>query len=116
MHRLAKVTTLPRSRQAPRFKSRRTTVRLRIMAKRSWRESMRNAALLELMQPNLEPGACQTGRYTLFGLAGGNFREIGHFVWNLLAFERRGSIGRSPAFPSFIVFSTRWKESRLSGV
>ena len=125
MHRLAKVTTLPREsdvlsiwrgRQAPRFKSRRTTVRLRIMAKRSWPESMRNAALLELMQPNLEPGARRTGRYTLFGLAGGNFREIGHFVWNLLAFERRGSVGRSPAFPSFIVFSTRWKESRLNGV
>ena len=46
------------------------------MAKRSWPESMRNAALLELMQPNLEPGARRTGRYTLFGLAGGNFREI----------------------------------------
>ena len=50
------------------------------MAKRSWPESMRNAALLELMQPNLEPGARRTGRYTLFGLAGGNFREIGRFV------------------------------------
>ena len=56
------------------------------MAKRSWPESMRNAALLELMQPNLEPGARRTGRYTLFGLAGGNFREIGCFVWNLLAY------------------------------
>ena len=50
---------------------------------------MRNAALLELMQPNLEPGDRRTGRYTLFGLAGGNFREISRFVWNLLAFERR---------------------------
>ena len=49
---------------------------------------MRNAALLELMQPNLEPGARRTGSYTLFGLAGGSFREIGRFVWNLLAFER----------------------------
>ena len=77
---------------------------------------MRNATLLGLMQPNLETGALQTGRYTLFLLAGGNFREIGRFVWNLLAFERRGSVGRSPAFPSFIVFSTRWKESRLNGV
>ena len=87
------------------------------MAKRSWPESMRNAALLGLMQPNLEThGARRTGRYTLFCPAGGNFREIGRFVWNLLAFERRGSIGRSPAFPSFIVFSTRWKESRLNGV
>ena len=38
------------------------------------------------MQPNLETGARQAGRYTLFGLAGGNFREIAHFVWNLLAF------------------------------
>ena len=81
------------------------------MAKRSWPELMRNAALLELMQPNLEPGARRTGRYTLFGLAGGNFREIGRFVWNLLAFERQGSVGRSRAFPSFTVFSIRWKES-----
>ena len=86
------------------------------MAKRSLSESMRNATLLELMQPNLEPGARGTGRCTLFGLAGGNFREIGRFVWNLLAFERRGSVGRSPAFPSFIVFSTRGRESRLNGV
>ena len=46
------------------------------MAKRSRPESMRNAALLGLMQPNLETGARRTGRYTLFGLAGGNFREI----------------------------------------
>ena len=53
------------------------------MAKRSWAELMRNAALLELMQPNLETGARRTGRYTLFGLAGDNFREIGRFVWNL---------------------------------
>ena len=86
------------------------------MAKLNWPESMRNAALHELMQPNLEPGARRTGRYTLFGLAGGNFREIGRFVWNLLAFERRAAVGRSPAFPSFIVFSIRWKESRLNGV
>ena len=86
------------------------------MAKRSWQESMRNAALLGLMQPNLETGARRTGRYTLFGLTSDNFREIGRFVWNLLAFARRGSVGRSPAFPSFIVFSTRWKETRLNGV
>ena len=86
------------------------------MAKRSLPESMRNAALLELMQPNLETGARETGRYTLIGLAGGNFREIGRFVWNLLAIARRGSVGRSPAFPSFIAFSTRWKESLLNGV
>ena len=66
---------------------------------------MRNAALLGLMQLNLETGAHQMGRYTL-----------GRLVWNLLAFTRRGSVGRSPAFPSFIVFSTRWKESRLNGV
>ena len=68
----AKLTTLPREsdvlsiwrgRQAPRFKSRRITVRLRIMAKRSWPESMRNAALLGLMQPNLETGARRTGRF-----------------------------------------------------
>ena len=120
----AKLTTLPREsdvlsiwrgRQAPRFKSRRITVRLRIMAKRSWPESMRNAALLGLMQPNLETGARRAGRYTLIGLTGGNFREIGSFVSNLLAFARRGSVGRSPAFPFFIVFSTRWKESRLDG-
>ena len=77
---------------------------------------MRNAALLGLMQPNLETGARRTGRYTRFGLAGGNFREIGRFLWNLLALARRGSFGRSLAFPSFIVFSTRWKESRLNGV
>ena len=52
---------------------------------------MRNAALLGLMQPNLETGARRTGRYTPFGLADGNFREIGRFVWNLLAscFEGR---------------------------
>ena len=81
------------------------------MAKQSWPESMRNAALLGLMQPNLETGARRMGRYTLFGLAGGNFREIDGFVWNLLAFAQRGSAGRSPAFPSFIVFSTQWKES-----
>ena len=119
------VTTLPREsdvlsswrgRQAPRFESSRITVRLRIMAKRSWPELTRNAALLGLMQPNLETGARRTGRNTLFGLAGGNFSEIGCCVWNLLAFARRGSVGRSSAFPSFIVFSTRWKESRLNGV
>ena len=86
------------------------------MAKRSWPESMRNAALLGLMQPNFETGARRTGRYTLFGLAGGNFREIDRFIWNLLAFARRGSAGRPPAFPSFIVFSAQWKESRLNGV
>ena len=73
------------------------------MAKRSRLESMRNAALLELMQPNLETGARRTGRYTLFGLAGRNFREIDRFVLNLLAFAWRVSVGRSPAFPSFIV-------------
>ena len=55
---------------------------------------MRNAALLGLMKPNLETGARQTGRYTLFLLAGGNFREIGRFVWNLLAFALRGSVER----------------------
>ena len=77
---------------------------------------MRNAALLGLMKLNLETGAHQMGRYTLFGLAGGNLREIGRLVWNLLAFTQRGSVGRSPAFPSFIVFSTQWKESRLNGV
>ena len=58
------------------------------MAERSWSESMRNAALLGLMSPNLGTGARRTSRYTLFGLAGGNFREIGRFVWNLLAFAR----------------------------
>ena len=56
------------------------------------------------MQPNLETGACRTGRYTLFGLAGGNFREIGRFVWNLLAFARRGSVGRSWKVSSLPVF------------
>ena len=71
-----------------RRESRMITVRLRIMVKRSWPESMQNAALLGLMQSNLETGACRTDRYTLFGLAGGNFREIGRFVWNLLAFAR----------------------------
>ena len=76
----------------------------------------RNAALLRLMQSNFETAARRTGGYTLFGLADGNFREIDRFVWNLLAFARRGSAGRSPAFPSFIVFSTRWKESRRNGV
>ena len=91
-------------------------LRKKAKTKRSWPESLRNAALLGLMQPNLENGACRTGRYTLFGLAGGNFREIGRFVWNLLAFARLGSVGRSPAFPSFIVFSTRWKECRLDSV
>ena len=64
------------------------------MAKRSWPESMRNAALLELMQPNLEPGARRTGRYTLFGLAGGNFREIGRFVWNLWPSSGEGRMER----------------------
>ena len=95
------------------FESRWITVTLRIMVKRIWPESMRNAALLGLMQPNLETGARRVGKYTLFGLAGGNFREIDCFVWNLLAFARRESVGRSAAFPSFIVFSTRWKESQL---
>ena len=55
------------------------------MAKRSWPELM-HAALLRFMQPNLETGAHRMGRYTLFGVAGGNFREISCFVWNLLAF------------------------------
>ena len=64
------------------------TVRLRIVAKRSWPESIRNAALLRLMQSDLEIGARRMDRYTLFGLAGSNFREIGRFVWNLLAFAR----------------------------
>ena len=62
---MAKLTTLPRDsdvlsiwrgRQAPRFESRRITVRLCIMAKRScswsWAETMRNTALLGLVQPN----------------------------------------------------------------
>ena len=80
------------------------------MAKRSWPESMRNAALHELMQPNLEPGARRTGRYTLFGLAGGNFREIGRFVWNLLALERRASVGKKSR-----VFRFLWR-SRVSSV
>ena len=79
------------------------------MAKQSWPESMRNAALLGLMQPKLENGTRQTSRYTLFALAGGNFREIGREGW-------LEGLGRSPAFPSFIVFSTRWKESQLNGI
>ena len=86
------------------------------MAKRSWPESIPNAALLGLMQPNLETGALRTGRHTLFCLAGGNFREIGRFVCNLLGFARPVSVGRSPAFPSFIVFGIRWKESGLNAV
>ena len=76
------------------------------MAKRSWPESMRNAALLGLMQPNLETGARRTGRYTLFGLAGGNFREIGRFVWNLLALAQRGSVGRPWKVSSLPFFYT----------
>ena len=125
MHRLAKVTTLPREsdvlsiwrgRQAPRFKSRRITVRIAHHGEAKLARIDAKCSAPRVVQPNLEPGARRTGRYTLFGLAGGNFREIGYFVWNLLAFERQGSVGRSPAFPSFIVFSTRWKESRLNGV
>ena len=54
---------------------------------------MRNAALLGLMQPNLKTGSRRTGRYALFGLASGNFREIVCFVWNLLAFAPRVSVG-----------------------
>ena len=65
---------------------------------------MRNAALLGLMQPNLETGARQTGRYTLFGLTGGNFKEIGRFVWNLLAFARRGSVGGCWKVSSLLFF------------
>ena len=76
------------------------------MAKGSWPESMRNAALLGLMQPNLETGARRTGRYTLFGLAGGNFREMGRFVWNLLAFAQRGSVGRPWKVSSLPFFYT----------
>ena len=85
------------------------------MAKRSWPESMRNAALLGLMQPNLENGACRTGRYTLFSLAGDNFREIGRFVWNLLAFARRGSVGRSWKVSSLpFVYSVQYSMERKS--
>ena len=79
------------------------------MAKQSWPESMRNAALLGLMQPKLETGARRTGRYTLFGLTGGNFTEISRE-------GRLEGLGRFPAFPPFIVSSTRWKESRLNGI
>ena len=74
------------------------------MAKQSWPESMQNAALLGLMQSNLETGGHRMGRYTLFGLTGGNFREIGRFVWNLLAFAWQGSIGRSWKVSSFPFF------------
>ena len=80
---------------------------------------MRNTAFLELMQPNLESGPRQTGRCTLFLLAGGNFKEIGRFVgiyWPSRGEGRLEGVGRSPAFPTFKVFSTRWKESRLNGV
>ena len=80
-----------------------------MMAKQSWPESTRIAALLGLMQLKLETGARRTGRYTLFGLAGGNFREIGRG-------GQLEGLGRSPAFPSFIVFSTRWKENRLNAI
>ena len=72
----AMLTTVPcesdvlsfwRCRQAPTFKSHRIIVRLRIMAKRGWPESIWNAALLWLMQLNLETGTCRTGRlYTLW--------------------------------------------------
>ena len=89
------------------------------MPKRSWPESMRNAALLGLMQPNLETGARRMGRYTLFGLAGGNFRRsvaLFGIYWPSCGEDRLEGLGRSPAFPSFIVFSSRWKESRLNGV
>ena len=106
------VLSILRGRQAPRFESRRITVRLHIMARRSWPQSMRNAALLGLMQPNLETGARWTGRCTLFGLAAGNFGEIGLFVCNLLAFARWGSVGRSPAFPFF--YSVQYSMERKS--
>ena len=36
--------------------------------------------------------------------------------WPSRSKGRLEGLGRSPAFPSFIVFSTRWKESRLNGV
>ena len=81
------------------------------MAKRSWPESMRNEALLGLMQPNLGTGARRTGRYTLFGLAVGNFREIDCFAWNLLAFALRGPAGRSPV-PFF--YSVQYSLERKS--
>ena len=65
------------------------------------------------MQPNLETGARRTGRYTLFGLAGGNFRGIDRFVSNLLVFAWRVSAGRSPAFPSTERKSTKRRLNRL---
>ena len=64
--------------------ARRITVRLRIMAKIDAKCSAPRAHAAEF----------RNCRYTFFLLAGGNFREIGRFVWNLLAFVRRGSVGR----------------------
>ena len=56
------VLSIWRGRQTPTFKSHRIIVRLRIMAKRGWPESIWNAALLWLMQLNLETGTCRAGR------------------------------------------------------
>ena len=89
------------------------------MAKRSWLESMRNAALLGLMQSSLETGARRTDRYTLFRLTGAILgRSVALFgiYWPLRCEGRLEGLGRFPAFPSFTVLSTRWKETRLKGV
>ena len=115
----AKLTTLPREsdvlsiwrgRQAPRFKSRRITVRLRIMAKRSWPESMRNAALLGLMQPNLEAGARRTGRYTLFEQWGPELHVIMQEISTFVILKATSTDRQTRRLHIFKIFAFIWHQ------
>ena len=74
-------------------------------------ESMRNAALLGLMQPNLKTGARRTGRYTLFGLAGGNFREIDRFGLEFIGL-RVASVGWKVSSLPFFYSVQYWMERK----
>ena len=89
------------------------------MAKRSWAESMRNAALLGLCGRILKLALAErVGMHSSVLLVVILGRSVALFgiYWPSRDKGRLEGLGRSPAIPSFIVFSTRWKESRLNGV
>ena len=88
------------------------------MAKQSWPESMQNAALLGLMQSNLETGGHRMDIHSSVSLVAILGRSVALFgiYWPSHGKGRLEGLGRSPAFPSFIVLSTQWNETQLNGI
>ena len=86
--------------------ARRITVRLRIMAKIDAKCSAPRA--------HAETVDIHSS-FSLVAILGRSVALFGIY-WPSSGEGRLEGVGRSPAFPSFIVFSTRWKESRLNGV